>query len=147
MNPRSIEPAVQYATTTDGVRIAYTATGEGPPHVFCNEPVGSHAQLAWSHSVMGRLLRELERHNTLICFDPRGSGMSDRILPSTLDEWVLDLEAVVARLGLKKFALSAAQTASPAAMTFAARHPGSFSRLVLVNGLAHPRDAVRTPPM
>ena len=70
-----MEPEVRYCTTADGVRIAYTVTSDGPPIVSCMEPIVSHVQLEWSHSVASRLLAELARHNTLIRFDFRGSGL------------------------------------------------------------------------
>ncbi len=139
-----MEPEVRYCTTTDGVRIAYTVTGEGPPHLFAMEPVVSHAQLEWSQPVFGRLMEELARHNTLIRYDARGSGLSDRIMPSTVEDHMLDLEAVVARLGLGALALSAAQTMSLMALTFTARHPESVKRLVLVDGFARVADMVGT---
>ena len=40
-----MEPEVRYCTTSDGVRIAYTVTGEGPPQLHCADPVISHVQL------------------------------------------------------------------------------------------------------
>jgi len=92
-----MEPAVHYVMTADGVRIAYTVTGNRPPILFCSELVSSHVQLEWSQPVMGPLLSEFARYNTLIRFDPRGSGLSDRVLGQTLDEFVLDIEAVVGR--------------------------------------------------
>src|SRR5437879_4689245 len=98
-----MEPAVHYVTTTDGVRIAYTAAGEGPPVLLCVETMTSHVQLEWSRPVIGPIQREMARHNTLIRFDPRGSGLSDRVLAKTLDDSVLDVEAVVERAGFREF--------------------------------------------
>ncbi len=37
-----MEPAVHYVTTADGVRIAYTVTGEGPPVLSCPDWLTSH---------------------------------------------------------------------------------------------------------
>ena len=150
-HPRAIadnplmEPEVRYCTASDGVRIAYTVTGEGPPHLFARELVVSHVQLEWAHPIFGRLLEELARHNTLIRYDARGCGLSDRIQPAGIEDQLLDLEAVVARLGLGAFALSAAQTLSPMALTFTARHPERVKRLVLVDGVARIADLMATP--
>jgi len=80
-----MEPEVRYCTTTDGVRIAYTVTGEGPPVLYCVDPLISHVQLEWSHPVGSRIFREFARSNTLIRFDFRGCGLSDRMLPRVME--------------------------------------------------------------
>ncbi len=140
-----MEPDVRYCTTTDGVRIAYAVTGDGPPHVLVADPIGSHVQLEWSHPVIGRFQGELARHNTLIRFDPRGAGLSDRLLPQALDEGIRDLEAVVEHLSLDTFGLTTIQTSSPAVLTFAARNPQRVSRLVIIDGFARMSDLLDTP--
>jgi len=140
-----MEPEVRYCTTTDGVRIAYTVTGVGPPVVFCWDPIVSHVLLEWSHPLIKALLGELARSNTVIRFDPRCCGLSDRVLPQTLDEWILDIEAVVKRTGFREFALMAVQLASPPAIAFAARHADQVSRLVLFDGYARVGDMFNTP--
>jgi class 3 adenylate cyclase len=142
-----MEPEVRYCMTSDGVRIAYTVTGEGPPLVLCAEPVTSHTQLEWSRPVIGPLLREFARRNTLIRFDPRGSGLSDRVLPQTLNDCVLDIEAVVKRTGFSEFAMSGVQLGTPAAIGFAAHHTEQVSRFAIVNGFARVSDFTDTPGM
>src|SRR6266496_776979 len=102
-----MEPEIRYCTTADGVRIAYTVTGEGPPVVLCAPAYGSHQQLQWSHPVWRQVLAAFARNNTVIRFDFRGCGLSDRVVPQTLDEFVLDIEAVVERTGFGRFALFA----------------------------------------
>jgi len=138
------EPEVRYCTTEDDVRIAYTVTGDGPPVVVCGDPIASHVQLEWSHPLFKVLFGELARSNTVIRFDPRGCGLSDRVLPQTLDEWVLDIEAVVKRAGFHEFALMGLQVGSPPAIAFAARHADQVSRLVLFDGYARVCDMFNT---
>ena len=140
-----MEPEVRYVTTSDGVRIAYTVTGSGPPHVLSPGLMTSHVQLEWSHPVMSQLLGEFARYSTLIRFDPRGSGLSDRVLPEALDDYVRDMEAVVKRTNLNEFALTGLQLSAPAAISFAACHPEQVSRLVLVDGFARNKDLLTTP--
>ena len=142
-----MEPEVRYCTTTDGVRIAYTVTGEGPPIVSCSEPIVSHVQLEWSHSMISRLLAESARYNTLIRFDLRGSGLSDRALPQALEEWVQDIETVVQATGFRRFALISSQTATMPAIAFASRHPDQISRLAVLDGFARSSDFLTTPPV
>src|ERR1700674_1315822 len=111
-----MEREVRYCTGDDGVRIAYCVAGEGPAHVMMMEPSASHVQLVWSHPIFGAFLASLSEHNTVVLFDLRGSGLSDRVLPSTPPEWVRDLETVVTRLGLDAFALTAIAGACRAAI-------------------------------
>ncbi len=140
-----MEPAVHYVTTADGIRIAYTVTGEGPPVLLCVETMTSHVQIEWSRPVIGPIQREMARRNTLIRFDPRGSGLSDRVLVKTLDDSVLDVEAVVERAGFREFALVAVQSGTPTAIAFAARHPEQVTRVVSVDGYTRIRDLLDTP--
>jgi class 3 adenylate cyclase len=140
-----VEPEIRYCTTADGVRIAYSVRGDGPPHVVLGESIVSHVQLEASHPVLGPLFAELARHNTLIRFDQRGSGLSDRVMPSTIDDVDLDMEAVIARVGLGTFSVTALLTSSPGAITFAARHPDRIKRLVLIDGFARQADLLNTP--
>ena len=90
-------------------------------------------------------MRGLSRDHTLIRFDHRGFGLSDRVVASDLDEWVRDIEAVAERCGFREFALFGIQLATPAAITFAARHPKEVSRFIILDGFASWVDFLRTP--
>ncbi len=140
-----MEPEVRYCTTSDGVRIAYTVTGEGPPIVFCVDPIASHVQLEWSHPTSSRVQREVIRTNTLIRFDFRGCGLSDRVMADSLDKYVLDIEAVVERAGFREFGLVGNLTTNLPTIVFAARHPEQVTRLVLMDGYLRGSDIYNTP--
>jgi pimeloyl-ACP methyl ester carboxylesterase len=140
-----MQPEVRYCTTEDGVRIAYTVTGSGTPLVLYPEPMAAHAQLCWSHPNFGVFLRELARRNTLIMFDPRGTGLSQRVHGQTLDDYVLDIEAVVKRTGLRTFGFVGMQLSTPATIAFASRYPKLVTRLVLIEGFTRFRECFATP--
>ncbi len=140
-----MEREVRYCTTSDGVRIAYCVEGEGSPYLLCSEPTVSHVQLETSRPVLGPALGEIARHNRLIRFDMRGTGLSDRVLPRTLDEATLDIEAVVERTCPQEFALGCIQLVTPAAIAFAARHPDRITRMVIFDGYANTKDLFMTP--
>ncbi|HEY8767225.1 MAG TPA: adenylate/guanylate cyclase domain-containing protein [Dehalococcoidia bacterium] len=140
-----MEPEVRYCVTKDGVRIAYTVTGEGPPIVFCVDPIASHVQLEWSHPTSSRVQREVIRTNTLIRFDFRGCGLSDRVMADSLDKYVLDIEAVVERAGFREFGLVGNLTTNLPTIVFAARHPEQVTRLVLMDGYLRGSDIYNTP--
>jgi pimeloyl-ACP methyl ester carboxylesterase len=109
------------------------------------DPLVSHVELEWSHPVSKRVANEALRHNTLVHFDLRGSGLSDRRLATTLDDFLLDVEAVTDRLELDEFALSGVQMAAPVAIAFAARHPECVRKLVVIDGYARSRSRRRSP--
>ena len=126
-----MEPRIQYAKTADGVSIAFWTLGEGMPLVHL-PVVFSHVQMEWQIPECRRWYERLAEKRKLVRYDPRGFGLSDRdITELSLDAWLLALEAVVDRLGLERFALLGPQVAGPAAIAYAARHPGRVSHLIL----------------
>ena len=138
------EPAIQYAQTEDGVSIAYLEVGQGKPFVSLNDMPFSHIQL--ERRYLPQIHDLIGDWGKLIRLDHRGMGMSDREVDRfTLNGWVLDVEAVVNRLGLDQFALSAFGYSGVVAIAYAARHPDRVSRLVLMNAMARPADAFAAP--
>jgi pimeloyl-ACP methyl ester carboxylesterase len=75
----------------------------------------------------------LSRGHTLIRYDERGCGLSDRQFDRapTLDSHVGDLAAVVDAAGIERFALVSLSGGGPTAIEYAARNPECVSRLVL----------------
>src|SRR3990170_2954549 len=103
-----MEPRIQYAKTKDGVSIAYWTLGEGEPLVLMSEPGLSHIQLEWQIPECRRWYERFAEKRMIVRYDGRGVGLSDRDVSNySLDAWVLDLQAVVNRLGLERFALFA----------------------------------------
>ena len=135
-----MEPTIQYAKTKDGVSIAFWTLGEGMP--FVHLPVTfSHIQMEWEVPECRRWYERLAEKRKLGRSDPRGFGLSDRdITELSLDAWLLDMEAVVDRLGLEKFALLGPQHSGPVAIAYAARHPERVSHLLLWNTYARASD-------
>lgn len=81
----------------------------------------------WSH-----WLDELGRDHTLVRYDERGCGLSDReVNEFSVDVWVRDLEAVVDALGLERFPLLGISQGGPVAISYTLRHPERVSALVL----------------
>jgi pimeloyl-ACP methyl ester carboxylesterase/DNA-binding CsgD family transcriptional regulator len=125
------EPLIQYATTADGVRVACWTLGDGPPLVYLAGGPWSHVELPQAPACRGWYER-LAETRLLVRYDVRGTGWSERAVADySLDALTLDVEAVVQRLGLARFALLAAADAGPVAIAYAARHPEQVTRLVL----------------
>ena len=128
----AMEPRIQYAQTADGVSIAYSTLGEGMPFVQMPSFPFSHIQLEWQLPGWRHWYERLAEKRMLVRYDTRGTGLSDRdVTDFSLDALVLDLEAVVDRLGLERFALVGPLNSGPVAIAYAARRPEKISHLVL----------------
>ena len=133
---RAMEPRIQYAKTSDGVSIAYWTVGEGPPLVVSSGGI-SHCQLDWTMPEHRSWYQALARHCRVVSFDGRGVGLSDRQVPAPgLQESLLDLKAVVDRLGLDSFTLFAPMHAAPVGIAYGVAHPEHLSKLILWSGYA-----------
>ncbi len=141
-----LEQRIQICTSFDGVRIAYATSGAGPPLV---KPVNwlTHLEYDWESPVWRHWLRELSRDHTLIRYDQRGSGLTDRDVEDvSFAAWVRDLETVVDAVGLERFPLLALSQGCAVAIAYAVRYPERVSRLVLYGGYAQGALArARTP--
>lgn len=121
---------VRFCRAPDGVRIAYAVHGSGPPLV-ADSCWLSHLQYDWQSPVWRHYLDEWGREHTVIRFDERGHGLSDRgVTDHSLEARLGDLEAVVDDAGLDRFALLAMAQGGPVAITYTHRHPERVSRLV-----------------
>lgn len=123
--------AIRLCATSDGVNIAYTTTGKGPPLIFISNWF-THLEFNWKSSAWRHWNEALSRRNTLVRHDPRGCGLSDREVESlSLEDWVRDLEAVVDALELTQFPLLGFCQGAAVAVTYAARHPERVDKLIL----------------
>ena len=127
-----MEQQIRFCTTSDGVTIAYAVLGEGPPLVYVNGWPG-HIGLEWEKPVSRQFLEKLAIGVTLVRYDMRGSGLSDRdVSELSFEGCVSDLEAVVEHLGLDRFALlGLGFLAGPIAITYAASHEEQVTNLIL----------------
>lgn len=125
---------IRFCTAPDGVRIAFATSGAGPPLV---KPANwmTHLEYDWESPVWRHWLRELSRDHTLVRYDERGSGLSDRDADDlSFESWVRDLETVVDAAGLDRFPLLGVSQGAAVAIAYAVRHPERVTRLVLYGG-------------
>ena len=140
-----MEPRIQYAQTTDGVSIAFSTLGEGMPFVQMPRPF-THLQLDWEMPEDRSWSERLAKKWQIVRYDGRGTGLSDRAVPDfSLDSRLLDLEAVVDRLGLERFALFAPSLSGPVSIAFTVRHPERVSQLILWNSYVRATDFTGGP--
>ena len=97
----------------------------------------THLELDWDSPVWGHWLRFLSDGRTLIRYDQRACGLSERSPREvSFDAWVTDLEAVVDAMGLERFPLFAMSQGASVAIEYAVRHPERLTHLVLFGGFA-----------
>jgi pimeloyl-ACP methyl ester carboxylesterase/DNA-binding CsgD family transcriptional regulator len=130
----------RFCTSPDGVGIAYALDGEGPPLVKAGNWM-THLDYERQSPVWRHWVRELSRGRTLVRYDVRRCGLSDRHFDGmpTLDTYVGDLAAVVDAAGLERFALFGLAGGGPTAIEYAVRNPERVSRLVLYGAYARGR--------
>jgi pimeloyl-ACP methyl ester carboxylesterase/DNA-binding CsgD family transcriptional regulator len=122
---------IRFCVSRDGTRIAYATCGAGPPLVWLGHFV-RHLNLDWECPVWRPWLSLLTRFHTLVRYDYRGCGLSDRQgVEFSIEKHIQDVEAVVEAAGLESFALFAQAGGGFMALPYAARHPQRVNRLVL----------------
>ena len=132
---------IRFATSPDGIRLAYAIHGSGPPLVKVANWL-SHLEFDWHSPVWRHWLTELGRDHLVVRYDERGSGLSDRAVPDfTFDAWVSDLEAVVDAAGLDRFSLFGMSQGGAVAIAYAVRHPERVTHLVLYGAYSRGRLA------
>ena len=132
-------PDVHYARSADGTHVAYQVVGDGPTDVLIIAPAYSNIELLWRMPGMGPFLEALATFARVVCFDPRGAGLSDPLtvdhLP-TLEARVADALTVMEAAGSERPALFGMDATGPLAIFFAATYPDRTAALVLFGTFA-----------
>ena len=130
-------PRISYARGADGVSLAFTVAGDGPALVFVPWVPFSNLRMEWQNPLLHQVFEQLAQELTLVHYDGRGTGHSQRdVTDVSLEAMVSDLEAVIGRTGLTQVSLLGQYNACPHAIAYAARHPERVSRMVLFGGSA-----------
>ena len=151
-------PETQYATTAEGLRLAYQTFGDGP-RLLIVPPLVQNIEVGWEHPGYRRVLEYFGRNLTCAQFDKRGVGLSDRpeAMPS-LEQRIGDIATVLDTLGWERASLFGLSEGGVMGQLFAAEHPDRVERLLLsdtlvparyqerVAGRVEPGDPPLTPP-
>jgi len=129
-------PQVRFCRSSDGVQLAYAISGEGPPLVRAPHWF-THLEYDWTNPAMRPWVEDLSKRYTVLRFDQRGTGLSDREVPEiSLGAQARDLEAVIEAAGWERFALLGLSQGAAAAIVHATAHPERVSHLVICGGFA-----------
>jgi DNA-binding NarL/FixJ family response regulator len=91
-----------------------------------------HLRFDWESPIWRPWLELLTRRHSLTYYDWRGCGLSDRDgLTFSSERYLEDFEAVVDAARIDRFGLVGMGQGTRLAMTYAVRHPGHVSHLVL----------------
>jgi len=131
-----VRQEIRFCTAHDGVRIAYSTVGSGPPLVKAANWL-NHLEFEWQSPIWSHWIRELVRHHRLVRYDERGNGLSDWTARDlSFSAWIRDFEAVVEAANMERFALLGISQGGAVAIAYAARHPEKVSHLVLYGAFA-----------
>ncbi len=139
-------PEMQFATTSDGVRIAWSSVGSGPVLVHMPGVPLSNLEAEWRIPVLQRAYGRLGERLRLIQYDGRGTGRSQRDVDDvSLEADLRDLDAVVAAAGAREVVLFGFYHSAMSAVAWAARHPDEVRGLVLFGGALRGWDLMSGP--
>lgn len=128
---------VRFATAPDGVRLAWAASGQGPPLVKAATWL-THLEYDWESPVWRHWYEFFGGHFHMIRYDERGNGLSDHDAEDlSPDRWLDDLITVVdAARPEEPFILLGISQGTAPAVQFAARYPERVSHLVIYGGFS-----------
>ena len=136
---QDLRQEIRFCTAPDGVQLAYSTIGQGPPLVKPGNWM-THLEHDLESPVWRHFYRALAMDHNVIRYDARGNGLSDRNVEVSFETFVSDLETVVEATGVERFALLGISFGCPVAIAYAVRHPERVSHLVLYGGYAQGRD-------
>ena len=126
-------PVVRYATTADGLEIAYQVLGKGPIDIVIVPGLSSNVDRNADYPLYGGYLRRFPRFARTIVLDRRGAGISDREVGSgSAEDRMDDVRAVMDAVDCRRAALLGHVEGGSIAILFAATYPGRVSALVLI---------------
>ena len=132
-SPDAPDQHIEFFTASDGVRIAYTIGGQGSVLVRTIHWL-NHLDFEWKAPLQQQWLSEVMRHNTLVRYDQRGSGLSDwNVSDFSFQRTIQDFEELVDAAGLEKFSILGGCQGAAVGIAYAVRHPERVTKLI-ING-------------
>lgn len=122
---------IKFCSTQDSTRIAYASIGKGYPIIKAANWL-THLEYDWNAPIWSPLFRKLASEYQVVRYDERGNGLSDwEVDDLSFDAFVDDLDTVVNKTQLKKFALLGISQGASVSIQYAINHPEKVSHLIL----------------
>jgi class 3 adenylate cyclase len=140
-------PDTLYATTEDGVSIAYQTIGDGPVDLVLELESWGNVEIMWELAALADLFNRLASFSRLILHDRRGTGLSGGRGSSfpNLETRARDLLTVLDRIRSSRAALFGERTGGAALAMFATTHPDRVSSFVWFQAIATRRWSPEYP--
>ena len=128
---------VRYLQTTDGTRLAWAESGDGPAIVKATNWLG-HLDYDWESPVWRHWVQFFSARFRFIRYDERGCGMSEWHGGAlSIDRWAADLaEVVEASRPSDPVTLLGISQGAATCIQYAATHPERVARMILYGGYA-----------
>jgi class 3 adenylate cyclase len=130
---------IGYAKNRDNQSVAYQVCGEGAVDLVFVPDWVTNLEVMWEEPTIARFLERLERFARVICFDKRGTGLSDPVplgaIP-TWEEWMFDVGTVMDAAGSRQAAVLGHGDGGVMALLFAVTHPDRTTALILADAYA-----------
>jgi class 3 adenylate cyclase len=142
-----VQPRTHYVKGSEG-HVAYQVFGRGPRDIVFVPDHPNNIEIMWEDPALSRFLERLATMGRVICFDKRGTGISDPVplgaLP-TIERWMDDITTVIDEVGCKRVVVFGHGDGGPIGMVFAATYPERTESLVLGDTFARMRHAADYP--
>lgn len=126
-------PRIRYARS-GSASIAWYALGEGAIDVLLAPGFVSHLEVMWEEPRYVRVLERIAEFARVICFDKRGTGLSDPLTESgvqPVEHRIDDIRAVLDAAGSERAVLFGWSEGGAHAALFASTHPERVGGLLL----------------
>ena len=146
--PPSVGPDLSFATSADGVSIAWTSLGSGPTLVHLPGVPFSNIEAEWRSPILRRAFTALGERLCFIQFDGRGTGRSQRDMTDlSLEAYLGDIDAIVDAARVDAVVLLGFYASAPHAIAWAARNPERIRGLILFGGATGHGVTMQAPAM
>lgn len=140
-----MQKPIRFARNNEGQHVAYQVEGSGDLDIVFIPDWVTNLEVMREEPTIARFFDRLSAFGRLICFDKRGSGLSDPVplgaIP-TPEEWMDDVRTVLDDLGSDSAVLFGHGEGGSMALLFAATHPERTRALVLADSCARRRRDV-----
>src|SRR5262245_45153883 len=120
-----MQPRTQYVRGPEG-HVAYQTLGRGPHDIVFVPDHPNNIEVMWEEPALARFLERLASMGRLICFDKRGTGISDPVplgaIP-TIERWMDDVTTVIDAVGSQRVVALGHGDGGPMAMTVPGTDP------------------------
>lgn len=138
-------PETRFATTEDGVSIAYQTLGDGPVDLVLGLEEWGNVDIMWELEALADLFTRLSSFSRLILHDRRGTGLSGGSSMPNLETRARDILTVLDAIRSSRAALFGVTNAGAAHVMVAVTQPKRVSSLVWFKPLATSRWSPEYP--